>query len=99
MALMRDQLPNAAECARWAGPNLQFPFLAQDLPRLLHVDQSRCFSMSEPDGPLLGFGQYWPRKEKAAHLGRIIVAPLQRGRGLGRALLRLLPALTRATSG
>jgi RimJ/RimL family protein N-acetyltransferase len=89
-AILASWIQNAAACARWAGPNLQFPFVAQELQRLLHVDRNCSYALSEPDGALLGFAQFWPRNEKTVHLGRIIVAPLERGRGLGRLLVSLL---------
>ncbi len=40
----------------------------------------------------MGFGQYWLTAPGAAHLGRIIVSPQARGRGLGRVLMQLLGA-------
>ncbi len=40
----------------------------------------------------MGFGQYWLTASGTAHLGRIIVSPQARGRGLGRVLMQLLGA-------
>lgn len=40
----------------------------------------------------MGFGQYWLTAPGTAHLGRIIVSPQARGRGLGRVLMQLLGA-------
>ena len=40
----------------------------------------------------MGFGQYWLTAPGTAHLGRIIVSPQARGRGLGRVLMQLLCA-------
>jgi [ribosomal protein S18]-alanine N-acetyltransferase len=83
-------IPNAAACVRWAGPNLQFPFLARDLPELLAVTRSHSFSLVSAENLLVGFGQFWPRDERTVHLGRIIISPGHRGCGLGRSLLELL---------
>ncbi|MEG0187009.1 MAG: GNAT family N-acetyltransferase, partial [Stenotrophomonas sp.] len=44
------------------------------------------------DDRCVGFGQYWQTAPGSTHLGRIIVPPLQRGRGLGRALVTALCA-------
>jgi len=83
-------IPNAAASARWAGPNVQFPFIARDLPELLVVTRSHSFSLVSTENLLLGFGQFWPRDERTVHLGRIIISPRHRGSGLGRSLLELL---------
>ena len=51
-------------------------------PYLLLADERRC-----------GYGEVWEdREEDEAELARIVVAPSERGRGLGRALVRLLVA-------
>lgn len=41
-------------------------------------------------GHCVGFGQYWPTTSGTLHLGRIIVSPQARGRGLGRVLMQAL---------
>jgi ribosomal protein S18 acetylase RimI-like enzyme len=38
----------------------------------------------------MGFGQYWLTAPGTAHLGRIIVSPQARGRGLGRVLMQVV---------
>lgn len=81
---------DADACARWAGPHLPFPFSASDLPALLSIAgmESHCLA----DGPAAchGFGQYWVFTPDTVHLGRIIVAPTVRGRGVGRLLCQQL---------
>jgi ribosomal protein S18 acetylase RimI-like enzyme len=89
-AILASWIPNATACAHWAGPKLQFPFVARELPELLREAQSRSYCMVTSDDSLLGFGQFWPRNERTVHLGRIIVSPLERSHGLGRILLDLL---------
>lgn len=83
---------DASACARWAGPQLRFPFVAEELPELLGVGHVHSYSMVTPDNVLIGFGQFWLRDKKTVHLGRIIVAPHKRGHGLGTALCKLLIA-------
>jgi len=56
------------------------------------VPNSSSFSMAQGNGVPLGFGQFWPRGERAVHLGRIIVSPHKRGRGYGKKLCSLLIA-------
>lgn len=94
-------IPDAAVGLRWAGPRLPFPFAASDLPALLAVPSgtgvSYCLidSFANP----CGFGQHWVLQAGAVHLGRIIVAPTARGRGLGRVLCQqLISAALQSTS-
>ena len=46
----------------------------------------------DAEGNTAGFGQVLPREPGTAHLGRIIVSPLLRGQGVGRALVEQLIA-------
>jgi len=83
-------IPDAAACARWAGPQLAYPFEAGALPRLLAVEHGASYVLHDAHASLLGFGQYRLRQPGTAHLCRIIVAPAARGKGMGKALCRLL---------
>ncbi len=85
-------IPDASACACWAGPQLRFPFVAEELPELLGVGRVHSYCMVTPDNVLVGFGQFWGRDEKTVHLGRIIVAPHKRGNGLGTVLCKFLIA-------
>ncbi|XLZ69957.1 GNAT family N-acetyltransferase [Massilia sp. SR12] len=86
-------IPDAAAARRWAGPLLSYPFTAADLPAALAIPgcqtSSHCLVDDYIETPL-GFGQYWVFQADAVHLGRIIIAPDARGRGLGRALCQHL---------
>jgi RimJ/RimL family protein N-acetyltransferase len=48
--------------------------------------------MVSPEDALIGFGQFWPRDDRTVHLGRIIVAPQNRGFGLSMVLCKFLIA-------
>jgi ribosomal-protein-alanine N-acetyltransferase len=94
-------VPDAAAGLRWAGPRLPFPFATPDLPSLLTVpgggESSYC--LIDESGNPCGFGQHWVLQPGAVHLGRIIVAPDARGRGIGRVLCqRLILAALGSTS-
>ena len=94
-------ITDAAAGLRWAGPRLPFPFSASDLPALLAVpgggELSYCL-IGDSSIPC-GFGQHWVLQPGAVHLGRIIVAPNARSRGLGRLLCQqLISAALRSTS-
>lgn len=91
-AAIASWIPDAASGLRWAGPRLSFPFAASELPELLAVPGGGGSSWSLIDGSAepCGFGQHWVLAPGAVHLGRIIVAPSVRGRGLGRVLCQQL---------
>jgi RimJ/RimL family protein N-acetyltransferase len=90
-AAIASWIPDAVACARWAGPRMPFPFAVRDLPELLRMPEGRSRVLGQADRqPALGFGQYWVNRPGEVHLGRIIVAPEERGRGLGKQLCRLL---------
>jgi [ribosomal protein S18]-alanine N-acetyltransferase len=84
-------IPDADTSHRWAGPQLKFPFSADELPgRLNGPGVTSVVLTDESDAPL-GFGQFWVREAGSVHLGRIVVlSPVARGRGFGTALCRLL---------
>lgn len=89
---------DAVACARWAGPDLRFPFRVEELPALLAVSGSQSYCLGEAGAPLLAFGQYWVQAPGAVHLGRIIVSPQARGHGVGRRLCELLIAASLAST-
>lgn len=100
-AAIAGWIPDAQAGLRWAGPRLPFPFAATDLPALLAVpgggEASYC--LSDDAGAACGFGQHWVQQPGAVHLGRIIVAPQARGRGLGRLLCQQLIGAARHSTG
>jgi ribosomal protein S18 acetylase RimI-like enzyme len=57
----------------------------------LQLQQRPGWVLLDAEGHCLGFGQYWPTPG-TLHLGRIIVSPQARGRGLGRVLMQALMA-------
>ena len=85
-------VPDAAACLRWAGPKVPFPFAPDALGGLLEFPDRASRGFWEEGTSLVGFGQYWVREPGSVHLGRILVAPEARGRGLGRELCRCLMA-------
>ncbi|MCX7172345.1 MAG: GNAT family N-acetyltransferase [Proteobacteria bacterium] len=95
-ATIASWIPDAAACARWAGPLLRFPFSPAELPDLLGGDTATSYSMVGDSPELLGFGQLVKPEQSVLRLARIIVAPDKRGLGLGACLCRLL--LTEASS-
>jgi ribosomal-protein-alanine N-acetyltransferase len=87
---MTTWIPDTEACARWAGPLVPFPFSAETLPVLLSMPSGYSCSLIDPANQCIGFGQHWMTEPGNVHLGRIIVAPTMRGRGVGRILCELL---------
>ncbi|MFS8152896.1 GNAT family N-acetyltransferase [Vreelandella titanicae] len=86
-------------CSRWAGSSLPFPFIAENLPELLAVEGCTSYCLSDIDNNCVGFGQFWPGKQGAVHIGRIIIAPEARGNGAGRLLCEKLITKARQSTG
>jgi len=89
-------ISDAAQCLRWAGPIVPYPFAADDLSRLLVVPLpggASSWSLVGERNELLAFGQLWEREPGCAHIGRVIVDPGVRGKGVGRSLCSQLMAM------
>ncbi len=86
-------------CSRWAGPSVPFPFAAANLPELLAVEGGSSYCLSDSNNRCVGFGQFWPGKHGAVHIGRIIISPEARGKGAGRLLCEKLIAQARQSTG
>ncbi|MEG3080650.1 N-acetyltransferase [Halomonas sp. 5021] len=85
--------------SRWAGPSLPFLFVAENLPELLAVEGCSNYCLSDIDNNCVGFGQFWPGKQGAVHIGRIIISPEARGKGAGRLLCEKLVEKARQSTG
>jgi len=97
-------ISDANACARWAGPQLRFPFSATELPELLAGETATSFSLVDSSTVLLGFGQLVRQNPSVLRFARIIVAPHKRRLGVGTSLCKLLlaevaidPAIERVT--
>ena len=74
----------------WGGATLTFPPLADRIWHEIGATGQNTFSLMDPEGAVVGFGQTILRESITMHLARIIVSPTMRGKGLGRILCRLL---------
>ncbi|QNI02059.1 GNAT family N-acetyltransferase [Halomonas sp. SH5A2] len=78
---------------------MPFPFAATDLPEVLAVEGGSSYCLSDSDNRCIGFGQFWPGKQGAVHIGRIVISPEARGSGAGRLLCEKLIAQARQSTG
>jgi ribosomal protein S18 acetylase RimI-like enzyme len=66
---------------QWAGPNFRYPFDQSSFMEDLNVQENNSFSLVSDSNEFLAFGQYYRRLNRC-HLGRLIVHPLHRGKGI-----------------
>ena len=76
----------------WGGPKLSWPLKSVALWREMEAEAFPPYALMEDGNYLAGFGQILLREPGTAHLGRIILSPERRGRGLGRVLVEKLIA-------
>jgi len=80
------------ELTVWSGPNFSYPFDLKSFKRDLKLNTLASFSMVSNEGDLLAFGQYYLRLGKC-HLGRLVVNPRFRGKGIIASLISQLSVL------
>ncbi|WP_306415582.1 GNAT family N-acetyltransferase [Stenotrophomonas indicatrix] len=91
-AVVAGWLDSPEATLRWAGPGIPFPLPAEAFAAALALPSRPGWTLQDADGACLGFGQYWQTTPDSMHIGRIIVSPQARGRGLGRELMTALCA-------
>ena len=77
-------------CKLWAGPVVRFPLTLQSLKKDIEFSEKNTFVMVNDVGELLGLGQLIEKENDRIHIARVIVSPLQRAKGFGELLCRLL---------
>ncbi len=86
---MMSWFKNERELKQWSGPNFRYPFDKQSFIEDINLNGLSSFFLINEEGFLLAFGQYYIRFEKC-HLGRLVVAPKERGNGYAKVLMDLL---------
>lgn len=78
--------PAADDLRRWSGPDTRWPATPESFWADINNADATSFAYDLAGAGLAGFGQVRFREARFGHLARVIVAPGQRGRGLGRQL-------------
>lgn len=86
---MMGWFANEDELKQWAGPGFRYPFDLSSFTEDLKITPTNAFSLVSDKGELLGFGQYYQRLDKC-HLGRLVVNPKFRGKGIIAELIKLI---------
>jgi len=74
------------ELTDWAGPNFRYPYTLSSFIEDSKVMVLSSFSLVSNESDFLAFGQYYNRLDKC-HLGRLIVSPRLRGKGVASELM------------
>lgn len=90
-------LKTERDCRLWSGSRVSFPVDLTSLPDEIEFEIARSWC-AEVDGRLGGFVQLVPKPLGRLHLARLIVAPGERGRGLGRWLAGRMVDLAHSSS-
>jgi ribosomal protein S18 acetylase RimI-like enzyme len=81
--------PDEHSCRVWGGPAFRFPFTPETFLTDSKLADLPSYVLIRDPAELCAFGQFYLRAGRC-HLGRLAVAPAQRGRGLGTQLIRML---------
>lgn len=81
--------PDELSCRVWGGPAFRFPFTLETFLTDSKLAELPSYVLIRDPAELCAFGQFYLRAGRC-HLGRLAVAPTQRGRGVGTELIRML---------
>jgi ribosomal protein S18 acetylase RimI-like enzyme len=95
LAVVAPWVGSRRECERWAGPRIPYPLQLSALAVQIEMAEAVNVVLEDEQG-IAAFGQALARGPGRAHLGRIIVRPDARRRGLGRILIAALLARAEA---
>lgn len=74
------------ELIDWSGPNFRYPFNLPSFVEDLKLSTLSSYALVSNESEFLAFGQYYQRLGKC-HLGRLIVNPKFRGKGIASKLM------------
>jgi ribosomal protein S18 acetylase RimI-like enzyme len=86
---MMSWFSNEQDLANWSGPNFRYPFNLSSFVEDIKLTTLNSFALVSNESDFLAFGQYYLRLGKC-HLGRLIVNPKCRGKGIALELMRHL---------
>ncbi len=87
--LLMSWFPTERSVDIWGGPKFRYPFTPQSFQEDVRWREMDSYNSVDPSGEMLAFGQMYERHGRI-NLARLVVAPEQRGQGLGKRLVALL---------
>lgn len=90
---MMRWFPDRRSCEIWGGPKFRFPFTRTTFFEDICVGDLPSYALLD-DKSFVGFGQYY-RRVGRYHVGRLVISPEHRSRGLGAWLIGSLVARAR----
>lgn len=81
--------PSEPELRQWAGPGFRFPYTPEQFYHDLKLDALASYCLFDEAGEFIAFGQFYNRLQRC-HLGRLVIAPDHRGKGLARYFVEML---------
>lgn len=88
---VKNWFPSFEKIYTWGGPNMTYPMSDAGFLKVIKGHDIHSYCLLDNNQQLVAFGQFYNRLERN-HLGRLAVAPHQRGKGLGKKLIRNLLA-------
>lgn len=86
LTTMMGWFSNEQELSNWSGPNFRFPLNLYSFIEDLNMGSLNSFALTSNTSELLAFGQFYQRLNKC-HLGRLVVNPQFRGKGIAAKLM------------
>ena len=83
LAVVASWIGSESECRLWCGTRVAYPIDLRTLPDALEYSLGESWTATS-NGVVVAFGQLIPKPGPRLHLARLVSAPDQRGRGLGR---------------
>jgi len=89
---LRSWFNNKSELDKWAGPNFRFPHTTETFSHDMRHQELASFCLFDAQQAFVAFGQYYQRLN-CCHLGRLVVNPNHRGKGIAKVLIEQLSTL------
>ncbi|MDO6428287.1 GNAT family N-acetyltransferase [Thalassotalea sp. 1_MG-2023] len=81
--------PDEQALSLWSGPGFRYPFTERTFIDDLKLSTLSSYALINENGEIVAFGQFYLRMNRC-HLGRLVVKPSERGKGIATMLIQQL---------